>query len=107
MRESVEKRLDILWAGAGQVVVVGAAAQAGEVHAQRGAVAAHQQQVQAHFVGELLQLLMQLDAPCRDLGGVLARDSGHALLLGKQRRVAHPVELEEVSLRGGDAHGIR
>ncbi|MGO9246993.1 MAG: hypothetical protein ACLQQB_03315 [Solirubrobacteraceae bacterium] len=50
--------------------------------------------MQAHLVGELLQLLVKLYAPCRDLGGVLARDSGHALLLGEQRGVAHPVELE-------------
>ncbi|HTU78919.1 MAG TPA: hypothetical protein VMF09_09195 [Solirubrobacteraceae bacterium] len=58
-------------------------------------------------MSELLQLLVQLDAPCRDLCGVLARDPGHALLLGEQLWVAHPVELEKVSLRGGDAHGVR
>jgi hypothetical protein len=102
--QTLHQPLDVLGCGCRQIVVIARAALSDRVEAQRGAVTAHQQQLDAELRSQLAQVLVDLRAPGRQLRRVPIRHAGGAHPLRQQVRISDPVGLEQADAPSERAH---
>jgi hypothetical protein len=102
--QTLHQPLDVFGCGCGRIVVVARTALSDRVEAERGAVAAHQQELDAELRSQLAKVLVDLRAPGRQVRRVAVGHAGSPHPFRQQAGVSDPVGIEQAHVLSERAH---